>query len=54
MHEDAPDVARHTRGLLYARASTPTQQDAGNFDRQLGLRSSDGLWWLLLPMSRAA
>ncbi len=36
MHEDAPDVARDTRGLLDARVSTKKQQDAGNLDRQLG------------------
>ena len=36
MHEDAPDVARNTRCLLYARVSTKKQQEAGNLDRQLG------------------
>ena len=36
MHEDASDVARDTRCLLYARVSTTKQQDAGNLDRQLG------------------
>ena len=36
MHEDAPDVARDSRCLLYARVSTKKQQDAGNLDRQLG------------------
>jgi predicted site-specific integrase-resolvase len=36
MHEDAPDVARDTRCLLYARVSTKTPQEAGNLDRQLG------------------
>ena len=36
MHEDAPDVARDTRCLLYARVSTKKQQDAGKLDRPLG------------------
>ncbi|POB11996.1 recombinase family protein, partial [Sulfobacillus sp. hq2] len=36
MHEDAPDGAKDTRCLLYARVSTTKQQDAGNLDRQLG------------------
>ncbi len=36
MHEDAPDVGRDTRCLLYARVSTKKQQEAGNLDRQLG------------------
>jgi predicted site-specific integrase-resolvase len=36
MQENAPDVARDTRCLLYARVSTQKQQEAGNLDRQLG------------------
>ena len=36
MHEDAPNAAKDTRCILYARVSTKKQQDAGNLDRQLG------------------
>ena len=36
MHEDAPNAAKDTRCILYARVSTKKQQDAGNLDRPLG------------------
>ena len=36
MHEEVQSPTRDTRCLLYARASTKKQQDAGNLDRQLG------------------
>ncbi len=36
MHQDAPDMDKDTRCLLYARVSTKEQQEAGDLDRQLG------------------
>ncbi len=57
MHEDAPDVARDTRCLLYARVSTEKQQEAGNLDRQLGRLTAfvaDRQWTVVAALTDVA
>ena len=57
MREDAPDVARDKRCLLYARVPTQKQQEAGHLDRQLGRLSAfaaDRQWTVMAALTDVA